>query len=165
VRRYNDSGFSNANGVIRAHTAVLLPPASYCTGKVNSQGCQGAVASTGTPSTSSGAPFHVTASQVVNNKSGLLFYGLDARATPVSYGTLCLTAAKIKRTPVQTSGGNPPPADCSGTFDFEFNTLIQSGRDPALVAYQTLYAQYWYRDPASTAGSATTNALRFTITP
>jgi len=147
-------------------TSGCPPPASYCTGKISSQLCTPTVGSSGTPSVSGGAPFLVTASQVLNQKVGTLFYGLGADSKPFQGATMCVQGP-VKRTPVQNSGGNPPPEDCSGTFAFDFNVLIQSGTDPALVQGAAVYCQYWYRDPGDPAGFGTglSNALSFTICP
>ena len=73
----------------------------------------------------------------------------------------------VKRTPIQNSGGNVGPDDCSGAFGYDFNGRIQSGVDPSLVAGAVVFAQYWYRDPLDPAGFGTglTDALQFTIEP
>ena len=59
-------------------------------------------------------------------------YGAERAATPFQGATLCI-AAPVRRTPIQMSGGNPPPADCSGVFAFDFNALVRAGTDPGLV--------------------------------
>ena len=142
------------------------PPQSYCTAKPNSQGCATAIGFSGSPSATSPAPFDLTAQPILNNKSGLLFYGFDANAAPFQGGTMCVKTP-VKRTPLSNSGGNPPPEDCSGAFAYDFNARIQAGTDPNLVPGVTVFAQYWYRDLADPAGFGTglTNALRFTIQP
>lgn len=141
-------------------------PAVYCTAKTNSQGCTPAMAFQGGPSASSGAAFDVTASELINNQNGLLFYGFGQAATSFQGGTLCV-AAPVTRTSGQNSGGNVPPDDCSGTYTLDFNALIQSGADPLLGVGATVYAQYWGRDTADPTGfgSALTDALGFTILP
>ena len=40
----------------------------------------------------------------------------------------------------------------------DFKAFALSGVDPALVAGASVYAQYWYRDPADAYGSGTTDA-------
>ncbi len=138
-------------------------PVAYCTAKVNSQGCTPATGWTGAPSASSAAPFTVEATFVINNKNGILFYGSSGPATvPFQGGTLC-AAPPITRTPVQLSGGNPPPDDCSGSFSFDFNAWIQGGSDPELGPGVRVNAQYWYRDPAASFGSGLSDAIEFTI--
>lgn len=139
-------------------------PSRYCTAKVNSQGCTPAIGFVGTPSASSPSPFLVTASQVINNKPGLLIYGYFPVNAPWLGGTLCI-GSPIQRTAVQSAGGNPPPNDCSGAYSFDFNAQIQGGSDPSLVLGQTVYAMYYARDPSSSFGVGLTDALAFTICP
>ena len=113
---------------------------------------------------SSPSPFAITCSNALNNKFGLLFYGLGSNSAPFQGGTLCVQAP-IKRTVVQNSGGNQGPSDCSGTFTFDFNALLQSGTDTTLMPCISVFAQYWYRDPQDPAGfgSGLSNALEFEI--
>lgn len=141
-------------------------PVVYCSAKVNSQGCTPAIGWNGTPSASASTAFDVSASQVLSNKSGLLIYGFARASTPFQGATLCISPP-IRRTPVQDSGGNAPPVDCSGVFHFDFNALVQGGSDALLVPGTTVDAQYWYRDPADPTGfgSGLSDALEFTIQP
>lgn len=138
--------------------------APYCEGKPNSQGCTASIDISGTPSASSPSPCWIICSDVVNNKNGLLFYGFGSSDLPLLGGTLCVQAPLV-RTAVQASGGNPPPADCSGSFAYDFNAWIQSGADSALVPCTRVFAQYWYRDPADPTGFASglSNALELEI--
>ncbi|MCC7012926.1 MAG: hypothetical protein IT454_10220 [Planctomycetes bacterium] len=139
---------------------------SYCTAKTNSQGCEPQISAIGVASVSSPLPFHVAASLVINNKAGILFYGFQPHAVPFQGGTLCVKQP-VRRTPLQLSGGNPPPDDCSGAYAFDFNAHIDSGVDPLLTQGQIVFCQYWYRDPGDPLGFTTglTTALRFTILP
>lgn len=142
---------------------VLVPlMATYCTAKLTSNGCVPSSLVNGVASASSPSPFHVGAVQVINNKSGLLFFGVAPASAPFQGGTKCV-AAPTRRTPIQSSGGNPPPNDCSGSFSFEFNSLIQSGTDPWLVPGQTVFAQHWFRDPADPFTTGLSDAVRFLI--
>jgi hypothetical protein len=136
----------------------------YCNAKQNSQGCLPTMTFAGTPSVSSPSPYDLGAVLVLNQKSGLLFYGFAQAAVPFQGGTKCV-AAPTRRTPLQSSGGNPPPDDCSGTYSYDFNARIQSGADPGLVPGADVYAQYWSRDPQSSSTTGLTNAVGFTIQP
>lgn len=138
--------------------------ASYCTSKVNSQGCVPRVVSSGYPSATEPDPFLVDAVEILNNKAGLLFYGDTPASNPFQGGTKCI-ANPVTRTPVQLSAGNPPPEDCSGAFSLDFNERIRSGVDPTLVSGAVVHVQYWYRDPASASTTGLTDALAFTILP
>jgi hypothetical protein len=167
VRAYSDSG----GGGPTAYTnpVFFLPGAgdvaTYCTAKTSSQGCAPSIGWTGLPSASLASPFEIHASSVLNNKPGILFYGFQPAAVPFQGGFLCVQPPQT-RTAVQGSGGNPPPDDCSGAYRFDFRERIQAGADPSLVVGATVYAQYWYRDPASASfPTGLTNALHFTIQP
>ena len=139
-------------------------PTTYCTAKLNSQGCAAQIAVSGTPSASSPTPFDISATNVLNQKSGLLFYGYTPASLPFQGGFKCVDSP-TRRTPIQLSGGNPSPDDCSGTFSFDFNQRIQSGLDPNLFPGASAYAQYWYRDGADPLGfgTALTDAVEFAI--
>jgi hypothetical protein len=143
----------------------LEPPATYCTAKLNSQGCTPAIGFSGCPSATDPNPFDVTAAMVLNNKSGTLFYGLSGPlSAPFQGGTMCVQGPR-KRTPLQTSGGNPPPNDCSGLFSYDFNARIQSGLDPNLVPGVRVHAQYWYRDAGAPFQTGLSDALEFDVLP
>ena len=136
----------------------------YCTAKTNSAGCLPSIAFSGTPSASAGSGYVLSASQILDGKSGVLFYGKSgAAALPFQGGTLC-AAVPLVRTPLQVSGGAPP---CGGSFAMDFNAWIASGQDPALVAGQQVNAQYWSRDPGFPPPDNTSlsDAVEFTIAP
>jgi photosystem II stability/assembly factor-like uncharacterized protein len=138
--------------------------ALYCEGKVNSQGCLPTMTFSGIPSATDPDPYLAGAALVLNDKSGLLYYGYAPATNPFYGGTKCV-ASPVKRTVVQDSGGNVGPDDCSGTYSFDFNARIQSGVDPGLVVGADVYSQYWYRDPLDPFTTGLTNALSFTIQP
>jgi len=143
-------------------------PRLYCTPKVNSLGCLPQIGSVGTPSVTDPNPFVVSATMELNFRNGLYFYGYAGPANlPFFNGTLCV-APPLRRTLPQNSGGTPPPAlDCSGTYSFAMNALIQSGMDPLLVVGQQINAQYWSRDPLHPDGTgvALSNGIEFVIAP
>jgi len=164
VRAYSEAGSSTAY----TNPVFFLPstedPGTYCTPKTNSAGCGATVASSGAASATNPAPFLITAQDVLNQKNGILFYGLAPAFNPFDGGTLCV-APPQRRTPPQGSGGNAGPPDCSGSFSFDFNARIQSGIDASLVAGEEVYAQYWHRDPGVASGTGLTNAIWFSIGP
>ncbi len=139
----------------------------YCTSQPNSLGCTPAIDFQGVPSASAGNGFEVTASGLLNNQFGILFYGTTAANDhPFHGGTLCV-APPIVRTPIQNSGGTAPPfLDCTGAFTFDFNAWIASGHDASLAPGTQVWAQYWSRDPFSAPfGDNLTNAVTFVIAP
>ncbi len=161
--------YASGGGSTAYTNPVFLRPgvgdvASYCTAKANSLGCVPEISWNGTPSASFTSPFEINAVGVLNNKNGLLFFGFAESSTPFQGGTKCV-AAPTRRTPVQNSGGNPPPNDCSGVYAFDFQARIQSGVDPGLTVGATAYAQYWSRDPQSPSTTGLTDGVRFTIQP
>jgi hypothetical protein len=137
---------------------------AYCTAKINSQFCTPAIASNGVPSASSAAPFDISASLILNQKSGLLFYGYGTNNAPFQGGIMCIQTP-VRRTPPQGSGGSAVGNDCTGTMTYDFNARIQSGIDPQLQAGQFCAAQYYYRDPSDPFTTGLTNAVSFTICP
>jgi hypothetical protein len=140
-------------------------PVTYCTPKVNSLGCLPSITFTGLPSAGAGSGFHVRCVDTLNNKLGLLFYGLNGRSSaPFQGGFLCV-AAPVSRTGVQSSGGSATGNDCSGVFSIDFNAWIASGADPALVAGQQVNGQYWSRDPQVASGTNLSDGIEFTIQP
>jgi hypothetical protein len=165
----SDGLFDAAAGMFIDDLIVFAPPpvTTYCIGKTNSQGCTPTLTSIGIPRVGGTNPFDVAAEQVLNNKFGLYFYGLAGQAsTPFQGGTLCV-APQLRRTNSKATGGNPPPNDCSGKLEYDFNHLIRSGIDPALVPGAQVDAQAWYRDPADPAGFGTglSNGIEFVILP
>jgi len=124
--------------------STYQPPAVYCTAKPNSQGCTPVIGFAGKPTLTGADDFHVGATQILNNKLGLLFHGTASASAPFAGGTLCVQPPLV-RTPLQSSGGNPPPNDCSGGYDFHASQAWMASQ--GLSAGDTVYAQYWQRDP------------------
>jgi hypothetical protein len=139
------------------------PTTTYCTAKVNSQGCLPFIWTSGAPS-SEGWPFMIHGSQLINNKVGRMIYGHARAATPFYGGTLCIQAP-IKRTPPKNTSGNAPPNDCSGSLVLNFSSWVAQGSDPSLVVGATVDAQFWYRDGASPGGIGLTDGVEFTLQP
>ncbi len=88
------------------------------------------------------------------------------QAVPFQGGTLCVKVP-LKRTHLQSSGGNPPPNDCSGNYSLDFNAYIATGVDPALIAGARIDGQYWAREPgfAPPDNTSLTDAIHATICP
>ena len=88
------------------------------------------------------------------------------QATPMQGGTLCVHPPLL-RTPVQNSGGNAPPNDCSGVIALDLNAFIASGEDPLLVPGIAVDGQFWSRDPgfAPPENTSLSDAIHFGICP
>jgi hypothetical protein len=142
-------------------------PVIYCTPKTNSLGCASAIDYSGVPMASFPQGFVISASGVLNQKFGVLLYStLGSAANPFHGATLCIQAP-FHRTAHQLSGGSTSGSDCTGSFTCEFNALIASGANPALIAGQQVWTQYWSRDPGFTPplNFNLTDALAFVIDP
>lgn len=147
--------------------AAWQAPAAYCISKVNSLGCTPLITWSGTPRVGNPAPFTIEGLNIRNQKLGLLLYGKSGQARiPFQGGYLCF-AQPLRRTPAQTSGGSAAGNDCTGMFHFDFNNWIAGGLDPALVPGQSVWAQFWSRDPGFAPPNSTslTNGIEFTIAP
>lgn len=138
-------------------------PVTYCVGKLNSQGCTPGIASSGGATLAGADDFHITASNIVIGKMGLLFYGPGAQSSPFFGGTLCVTPDH-QRTALQFSGG-AAGSPCSGSYDYHFTQaeMVSAG----MSVGSKFYAQYWYRDPAHMDGTGVgvSNAIEVTVCP
>ena len=160
------SGSINAFQLVEVGAQIAI----YCTAKTNSLGCTPAIGFSGTSSASASSGFQIRATNVLNNKNGLLFYGSNGRAAlAFQGGTLCVRTP-VRRTPAVNSGGNPPPNNCSGIFSIDMNAFAAGGLGgnpaPELSVPGTLIdAQWWGRDPGFVAPSNTTlsDGLEFTV--
>jgi hypothetical protein len=138
--------------------------ANYCTAKINSQLCEPSITATGSPSVGSGAPFYVSAQDVINQKSAILFYGYAPGAAAFKGGTLCVQTP-VRRTPPVSSGGTFGADNCSGAPVYNLNQVIQGGGDPNLAVGSTIYMQWYYRDPVDPNGVGLTDAASVSICP
>ena len=141
-----------------------LAPTAYCAGH-DSLGCVSQMSSSGTPSVSSAAPFHIVASNVMSQRPGLLRYGASEAHIAFQGGTLCV-GAPAARSHTVFSFGNPVP-DCSGQLDIDFNNVIDNNAatNPYLAPGQRIFAQYLYRDPFGPFEIGLSAALKFDICP
>jgi hypothetical protein len=158
---FTHAGGSVSLRVARWSETAPCAPTTYCTAKSNSLGCVPTIFATGTPSAVANN-FRVKAANVLNNKSGLLFWGFAAKGTPFQGGFLCVQPPTI-RTPLQDSAGNAPPDDCSGAYSFHWNASYINAQ--ALAPGQRVFSQYWSRDPASASTTGLTDGLSFLIEP
>ncbi len=151
-------------GALVFSAAYCGEPLVYCTAKTNSLGCVPQIAAFGGPYGGDWAPsLWVTCRHVLNQRAGVLFFGLNGRAnTPFLGGTLCVAAPAL-RTPVQWSGGSSSGADCSGVFAFDFGALISGGQNPGLAAGAQVNSQYWSRDPSASATAGLSDAVEFVV--
>lgn len=148
-------GTAAADGVVPGAGAAfvyLFPedPQTYCTPKVNSQGCSPQIAWSGDPTVAGPDDFVVSAAQVLPKKNGVFFFGTAGQAaTPFLGGTLCATPP-LQRSPIQqaTSG-----AGCAASIAYPFSQadMATYGLDPG----EHVWGQFWMRDPAQLDGTGT----------
>jgi hypothetical protein len=120
------------------------------------------LSTTGTPTIGAPNTFFVNASKVVNQRPGLLFWGTSRKTAPFKGGTPCVRAPLV-RTPTQSSGGNPPPDDCSGSFSFHFSDTYALGQ--GLLPGDRVYAQCFYVDQGLWKGAGLSDAVTFPLLP
>lgn len=135
-------------------------PTVYCTAKTASVGCVPAIGSSGTPSFNA-STFVVHCDHVVSQQFGLLLLSDQPAAVPFQGGTLCL-GGPLGRTPVTFSNGLGN-GNCSGRLEFAVTSGFLLSR--GLLPGSTVFAQWWYRDPAlyPAAPVGLSDALRFTV--
>jgi len=137
---------------------------TYCTGKLNSEGCVPQIDGQGTPSINSAAgDFVLSATDVIAGNTGLLFWGLAPDNQPFLGGTLCV-AGPLQRMSSQAAMG--AGGSCSGTLTEDFGVAMSSGTFPNLQVGVDVYAQFYARDPQAAVAPVTfTDAATFQIQP
>lgn len=137
---------------------------SYCTAKTNSAGCTPQIGSSGSASLGGLDDFVVTASNVLNQRQGLLLWGFTPTAVPFGGGTRCV-AAPSRRMPQQNSGGSASGVDCSGVYAQPLSDAYMASQSFSVGAL--VYFQYWSRDsgfaPPNSIGLS--DALRVRVCP
>lgn len=147
-------------GQAYVHLAGVTSSDVYCTPKINSQGCSPSITVDGIASLSIGDNCFVRATQVINQKFGILFWGTAQNNAPFLGGTLC-AQPPLRRTTPRNSGGNVGPDDCSGSYEFHFS---QSYMNTEGIAPGTrVHAQFWSRDPVASFQVGLSNAVAFDV--
>ncbi|MBM3988134.1 MAG: calcium-binding protein [Planctomycetes bacterium] len=145
---------------------------SYCEAKTNSLGCLPTISAAGVASLTQSSGFSVRASNVLNQKNGMLVYSITGTASKPFFGGMLCLLAPIVRTPIQHSGGSPVGANCTGVLMFDFNRYMAGGYGPQppgplLVPGTTVHCQWYSRDPGfpTPDNISLSNALRFVVQP
>jgi len=136
---------------------------TYCTAKPNSLGCLAAMTATGTPTVSGADDFVVRASNVLNLKAGLFFWGLAPKASPFGGGTMCVQGP-LRRSAQLDSGGSTGQ-NCSGNYAFGFSHAYMAAQ--GLTPGTAVFGQFWSRDPLHPDNSTIglTGGLSFVVRP
>ncbi len=142
-------------------TEMYPPPLVYCTAKTSSAGCLPSVWFAGSPALSGSDDFHVLADYVLEGQPGVLLWGRAPNNAPFLGGTLCV-GGSVARTAPQLPGGAGP---CGGVFSTHLSGAYLTSQ--GLGAGDSVYAQYWSRDPGFVPPGdvGLTDAIRFTIQP
>ncbi|MBI5435268.1 MAG: PD40 domain-containing protein [Planctomycetes bacterium] len=151
-----------ADVYLRDTQLVATPIAIYCTTKQNSAGCTPKIGATGAPRVSGPDAFFVWAYDVLPQKSGLLFWGLQPHGAPFLGGTLCVKPPLV-RSPVMSTHPLVGLWSCDAAYSYQFRQSEMASH--GLSAGDTLHAQFWGRDPgfAPPDNVSLSDAIRFTL--
>ena len=166
----------NMGLMCRAWMWRLDPPdvASYCVAKVNSLGCTPTIAANGTASATAASGLQILATNVRNQKAGLLIYSVTGRAsTPFYGGFLCMQLPVRRTTPTNSGGTQLPASDCTGAYSIDMNTFARGtmpGSHPLAalgVPGTVVDVQFWGVDPGFPAPNnvAMTEGLEYIVCP
>ncbi|MCC7013039.1 MAG: hypothetical protein IT454_10795 [Planctomycetes bacterium] len=139
---------------------------SYCTTKPTSNGCLPLISGAGNASATARHGYTISCSNVRNQATGLLLFGLSGQAAlPFGGGTVCVAAPRLRAGVHDSRGSAAPLVDCSGAWSLDFNKwhAIQ----PWIPAGATICAQWIGRDPgfAPPANYILSDALEFSVIP
>jgi hypothetical protein len=161
--------FSDRHWKFRIFGSCNTGPISYCTAGTTTNGCTASIAASASPSASFATPCVVTISGVEGQKTGILFYGLEALPQPwCSSGGASFLCVKSPtyRTLSQSSGGGT--SQCNGALVLDWNAF-QLANPGSLGAPFTpgrkVYLQGWFRDPPACKSTNLSNALELTCGP
>jgi hypothetical protein len=172
VSSYTQPDLWYNQGLITMKLVFEDSAATYCTAKVNSQGCTPQIGYSGTPSATAGSGFVVNAINELNNKAGLYIYSNGGRATQPFYAGLLCVGPPVRRSIAMNSGGNPPPNDCSGVYSMDLNAFAVGALGGSPQAYlqvpgTVVNLQAWGRDSGFLPGAnaSLSDGLEYTIQP
>lgn len=128
---------------IFVHDLPAESVATYCMAKINSLACRPVISATGTSSLSGPDTLCLTATNLLNKKSGLFVWSTAPAALPFHDAILCV-APPLVRTTVQNSVGHFGVPDCSGSYAFHFSHAYAASE--GVTAGDHVYGQFWSRD-------------------
>lgn len=161
-----DDGFITSFYPVAAiwkRSGALCSALPYCQAKVSSSGCTPSIQSSGAPSVSSPANFLVTTANVERDKNGVMFFGLQGRASAPYHGGVLCVAPPLFRLAPSNSGGS---AVCQGAFVYALSDLLGHPiAGASLVVGASVHCQTWFRDPAATYAAGLSDALEVSLCP
>ncbi|MEZ6016889.1 MAG: hypothetical protein R3F49_17350 [Planctomycetota bacterium] len=138
---------------------------TYCAAKPNSWGCTPRMGWSGRPEWSAPGDFDILCQDVPLGVFGILGWSVDRNAVvPFAGGYRCIGGTAIYRTPIQSAGLDPNPGCPAGGGVLRYRFSDEYGVHPALSVGTTVFAQWFYRDPAA-GGWGLSEGLKFTICP
>jgi hypothetical protein len=163
---------SDPNGDVffdRIAPCLISPPYGYCTPCTTVNGCTPTMSSIGSPSSTAGGGFVLSANGVDGQRNGTIFYGVSGPAAapwaPASTSTRCV-APPVQRTGLQGSAGSL--GGCDGSLAIDWNAYI-AGNPGALGNPfgngDCAWAQAWFRDPLAAKGTNLSDGLGFVVCP
>ena len=144
----------------------LVPQAAariYC--QPTAQYCPPILTTNGTPSASGTSTFLLRHQSLLSASLVHGHYSLTGRSpAPFQSGIRCISGPVFRLTPTLSSTAN---FGCFSSLHFDFNAVIASGTNPALVAGQTVWYQATVRTPAGALPSQLqfSAGAEFTIQP
>lgn len=165
-------GWWRVRGVEAASTTSLVVEVldcgvtTYCSGIVNSAGCEATISGSGIASLSGQSAATLTLNDALNDQFGLFVWSRGEAATPLYNGTLCVDQPLVRLLEPGLSGGTGPfGTTCTGSFTRTIDAafLMSNG----FAVGDSVYCQWLYRDPFEANGirSAFSDAARVTVCP
>lgn len=138
----------------------------YCTAGSSTAGCVAELTVGGVSSASAPQNFVVVARNVEGNRLGALTYGINGPlSAPFGSSTLCV-APPLQLTRVQSSGASA--GSCDGVLAEDWNQFRATNPSALGAPFgvgDTVWAQYWVRDPLAANRLVTSSAVQFTLAP
>ncbi|MDA1266562.1 MAG: PQQ-dependent sugar dehydrogenase, partial [Planctomycetota bacterium] len=130
-------------------------PTNYCVTTANSETAGALISASGSVSLSANdMVLHASAS--VSNEFGLFFFGPQQQQVPAGHGTLCVDGGLVRIVPPSQADGNGMASRA-----LNFNMSPTDNFSPG----ETMYFQWWYRDPSVGTGSNFSDGLCVTFCP
>lgn len=162
--------FASRHWKLRVYGACGGPPLVYCTAGTTSSGCNASIDASAQPSATNANPCSISVSNVEGQKTGIVFYGLEALPQPwctggVGSSLLCVKPPTQRSFPQQSGGAS---GACNGSLLVDWNAF-QLATPGALgspwSAGDKAFVQAWFRDPLACRTTSLSNAVELTYVP
>ncbi len=135
---------------------------NYCTGKITSHFCGPTMTAAGQASLTFPAGFSVSCTQMDQNVTGLVFFGLSgSSSTPFQGGTLCVAPPTTRLPGKNTLGG----FSCAGSLNYTLSDFLATPAGPSIVVGSQIHCQGWARDTGDPFGTSLSDGLFFEVCP